>query len=289
MNKLLFFCLLSLPVLSLGSCKQNSSAAEESLKVISYNIRYGKANDGENSWDNRKAATIEMLKDKQPDVFGVQEAYYFQIDYITENCPQYKSFGIGRECNPHDSNVSLEKRGEHMSIFYNTRKVEFIDGGTYWLSETPDVCSKGWDAQCKRTATWTLLKLKDSGKKFFYVNTHLDHVGKIAQKNGLALIVDKIASMNPEGLPMILTGDFNVFPDDEVLTDLNKIMLNARDNAVDSDNTASFNGWGTSEKIIDYIYYSGFKSCQNFKVISRQYAGVPFISDHYPIIANLIF
>lgn len=251
------------------------------IKVMSYNIRLGVADDGTNSWKFRYPATYEMLKDQAPDIFGVQEAYDFQLQFITDNLPQYKCLGVGREDGKHE--------GEHMSVFYNKKRISVLKWGTYWLSETPDVPSIGWDAKHKRTATWVLAKDKNSGKKFYFVNTHLDHKGVEARKEGLAMIVRKIAEMNPEGYPMVLTGDFNVRPDNPGLVDLDKVMTSARVGAEDSDDTPSFNGWGKSTSVIDYIYYSGFSKCTDFKVVTKPYANFTYVSDHYPIRAILVF
>ncbi|MCQ2184429.1 MAG: endonuclease/exonuclease/phosphatase family protein [Bacteroidales bacterium] len=260
----------------------NDTRKGDTLTVISYNIRNSKAQDGENAWDERKEATAEMLGKVNPDIFGVQEAYPNQISFITESCPRYISFGVGRE-------DGLEK-GEHMSIFYNSEALEMLDGGTYWLSETPDEPSKGWDAACRRTATWALMKDRDSQRKFYFVNTHLDHKGVEARRNGLALIVERIAAMNSEGYPMVLTGDFNVTPSDQALTDLNVMMKSARETASVTDDRPSFNGFDLYEpSIIDYIYYSGFADCTEFKVLTDQYAGKTFISDHYPVVSTLVY
>ena len=133
------------------------------------------------------------------------------------------------------------------------------------------------------------MKDKRTGRKFYYVNTHLDHVGKEAQKNGLKLIVERIKAMNKEGYPMILTGDFNVTPDNPVLEDLDKMMISARKSAVKTDNGDTFNGWGKSKGVIDYIYYSGFSTCTTFEVIRKPYMERTYISDHYPVKATLIF
>ncbi len=255
----------------------------EGLKVMSYNIRNGKADDGTNDWKYRWPATIEMLNDVKPDVFGVQEAYDFQVNLITEYARDYKSAGVGRE--------DGKSEGEHMSIFWNKKTVKMIKWGTFWLSETPETPSKGWDAACYRTATWALMKDKKTGKKFYYVNTHLDHRGAEAQKNGLQLIVDRIASINPEGYPMVLTGDFNVHPDNPCLVDLDKIMTSTRKIAKKTDNKGTFNGWRTDRKgsVIDYIYVSGFSSVPVYETITKTYAEKPFISDHYPIMSILEF
>lgn len=268
------------------------------LTVISYNIRMGSGKDGTNSWEYRYPASAMMIMDQKPDIFGLQEAFDYQQKYLKEYCPGYKCIGVGRENGKH--------RGEHMSIFYNKKRIKLIDWGTFWLSETPSKPSMGWDAACHRTATWVLMKDKTTGKKFFYVNTHLDHRSAPAQKNGLALIVNRIGQMNPDHLPMILTGDFNIRPDSENLVELDKMMHSARIFAESTTTDGSFNGWGEfgassgapawhgdvpvkEAPIIDYIYYSGFSNCLTFKVLNHPYVGVPYISDHYPIAATLKF
>ncbi len=149
--------------------------------------------------------------------------------------------------------------------------------------------SFGWDAACRRTATWCLLESKDGKRHFYYVNTHLDHVGADARRNGLALIVERIAKMNREGWPMVLTGDFNVQPDDPCLQSLEGKMLSARVTAKTTDDKGSYNAWGKESKPIDYIYYSGFAKALSFETLDRQYAGKPFISDHYLVVAVLKF
>ena len=263
-----------------GIAKKNE---QKELKVMSYNIRMGIAKDGTNSWEFRCPATIEMLNAQKPDVFGVQEAFEFQIRFIEEYCRDYKSVGVGRD--------DGKKKGEYMSIFWNKKTVSLLKWGTFWLSETPDKPSKGWDAHCRRTATWALMKDKKTGKKFYFVNTHLDHKGKEAQKNGLKLIVDRIESINPQGYPMILTGDFNIKPDNAALTELDSRMQSTRKIAADTDNHNTFNGWSVkpTDNVIDYIYISGFSSCPQYKTVTEKFAERPFVSDHYPIFARVIF
>ena len=119
------------------------------------------------------------------------------------------------------------------------------------------------------------------------MNTHLDHVGTQARQKGLDLIVSKIAAMNPDNLPMVLTGDFNVQPDNPALTRLNTIMSDARRTAAKTDYRATYNGWGRFASVIDYIYYRGFSSCPEYETIVKQYANVQYISDHYPIVADV--
>lgn len=275
------FTLFCISLLFVSQAFAGDKNHDGSLVVISYNIRNGEAKDGTNSWAFRYPASAMMIMDQKPDIFGVQEAYDYQVGYLEEYCKGYKCVGVGRDNGKH--------QGEHMSVFYNTKNIKLLKWGTYWLSETPDKPSKGWDAACMRTATWTLLKDKRNGQKFYYVNTHLDHVGRVAQEKGLELIVNRIKEMNKEGYPMVLTGDFNVEPSDPVLTDLNKMMTSARNAAVKSDKGNTYNEWGKASLVIDHIYFSGFSSCPVFEVIRKPYMDRKFISDHFPVKAYLVY
>lgn len=282
MRKLTLIIAAVLMVLPFKSSAQKQTR-DYDLKVMSYNIRMGVAKDGTNSWEYRYPATAMMLKDQMPDVFGVQEAFNFQIKFIEENFTDYDSFGVGRD--------NGKSEGEFMSIFWNKKTVKMIKGGTFWLSETPEKPSMGWDAACKRTATWALMKDKNTGKLFYFVNTHLDHKGAEARRKGLELIVSRIDEINPKGYPMILTGDFNIKPDNEALVGLEQRMQSARKIAPKTDNNATFNNWGKakSDMVIDYIYVSGFSSCPEYHTITEKYGTWKYVSDHYPIYAKLIF
>lgn len=253
----------------------------QDIKVMSYNIRQADAKDGTNSWIYRYAATGEMIKDQKPDVLGLQEATYEQIYFVEENFSEFKRIGGGRE--------DGKKKGEHTAIFWNKKTVSQLDGGMFWLSETPETVSMGWDAECLRTATWALFRHKGTGNRFYCVNTHLDHVGKEARKNGLKLILDKIAEINKDGLPVILMGDFNMKPADYGLREVETAMVNARKNASKTDNTGTFNNWGKNSDILDYIYYTGFSSCPEYQTVTKKYAERKFVSDHYPIVTLLSF
>jgi endonuclease/exonuclease/phosphatase family metal-dependent hydrolase len=282
MRKLTLIIAAVLMVLPFKSSAQKQTR-DYDLKVMSYNIRLGTAKDGTNSWEYRYPATALMLKDQMPDVFGVQEAFNFQIKFIEENFTDYDSFGVGRD--------NGKSEGEFMSIFWNKKTVKMIKGGTFWLSETPEKPSMGWDAACKRTATWALMKDKNTGKLFYFVNTHLDHRGAEARRKGLELIVSRIDEINPKGYPMILTGDFNIKPDNEALVGLEQRMQSARKIAPKTDNNATFNNWGKakSDMVIDYIYVSGFSACPEYHTITEKYGTWKYVSDHYPIYAKLIF
>lgn len=277
------FLVLMTALLALPFNAAAKSGKPADINVISYNIRVGKANDGTNSWQYRYPASAMMIMDQKPDIFGLQEALDFQFKYLEEYCPGYKGIGVGRE--------DGRKEGEIMAIFYNKKTIKLIKWGTFWLSETPEKPSKGWDAACFRSATWALMKDKASGRKFYYVNTHLDHVGWEARKNGLKLIVDRIAEINPENYPMILTGDFNMRIERSEFDDLKKVMRNAREVAFKTDHHGTFNDWGKAadDEIIDYIWFKGFSSCTEYETITKPYMNRAYVSDHYPIKATLIF
>ena len=274
------FILTAAMIMSLPLLMAKGDEGNDGLKVMSYNIRLGSAQDGTNSWALRYAATGKLLEDQKPDVFGVQEALEYQVRYIEEMCG-YESVGVGRE--------DGKKKGEYMSIFWNKKKVSMVKWGTFWLSETPEKPSKGWDAECFRTATWALMKDKATGNKFYFVNTHLDHVGTEARKNGLKLIVEKIAQINDDGYPVVLVGDFNMEPGNKTMAEIDAAMQSARNIAGNTDSHDTFNGWGKGGGIIDYIYVSGFSSCVEYQTVTKRYEDRKFVSDHYPIFARLIF
>lgn len=252
------------------------------IKMISYNIRL-LANDGENSWENRKHATKNMLDTHKPDIFGLQEAMVAQLEYIDNVCPQYKRVGVGRD----DGKMA----GEIMAIYYNTERFDLIASGTFWLSETPHEVTKGWDAACFRTVTWVRLRDKETNKKFFYFNTHLDHIGRVAQTESIKLIIKKIREIAGERATVILGGDFNVLPENEIFGPLNEFMYAARTTAPITEGKGTFNNFGKLKEsiVIDHVFYRGRRvECQEYHVLDGDY-GAPFISDHYPLEVTLSF
>ncbi len=257
--------------------------ASAQISVMSYNIRYGTAGDGTNSWRYRAGAVLEMIEDQAPDVIGMQEALLDQLQLLGEFGKGYAWVGVGRD--------DGRKAGEIMAIFYNKKRIAVQKWGTFWLSETPDKPSLGWDAACRRTATWAILKDKKSGRKFLMVNTHLDHIGQQAREKGAALILEKIAALNKQGIPVVLTGDMNSVSADPALQGFEATLLNTRAHAVSADQGGTFHDWGKirNPDPIDHIYYRGFSTCTRLEVVRKTYDGRAFVSDHYPIKATLVF
>lgn len=177
---------------------QGQAKTENEIKLISYNIRTAWGRDGNNSWDYRKTATSGLFQKESPDVIGLQEAMKCQLDYIDYICPEYAHVGEDR-----DGGI---EGGETMAIYYRKEKFDLVDHGTFWLSESPDIISRGWDAACNRTVTWVKLKLKGNNKSFYYFNTHLDHQGKIARSKSIELITEKIQQIAGKKPVVILGG-----------------------------------------------------------------------------------
>jgi len=279
MKRFLFFAMAFF--MALPGYAQEQTAAPD-LKVMTYNIRMATMKDGPNAWIYRKEASIEMINDQKPDVFAMQEVLFRQKKYFDVMCYEnYQGVGVGRE--------NGKKKGEHTTIHWNKKTLNMLDWGTLWLSETPEKPSVGWDAWHPRTFTWALLEKKDSGKKFYFVNVHLDHAGGQAQKNGLALAKAKIDEMNKDGYPVIIAGDFNITPSNGIITDFNTKMKNATQHAESVDTHESYNDWGARLLTLDYIYYDGFSKCHSYDVVTEEYAGKTLISDHYPVTAEFTF
>ena len=275
MKKTLLIALTMFIALGITSC----SKGKNEIKVMSFNILVSH-NDESNNWGERKVASLNLLNEEKPTIFGLQEALQHQVNFLAENLPQYGWVGVGRE--------DGASNGEFMAIFYLKDEVELLDSGTFWLSETPDTPSMGWDAACKRTCTWTKLKMKKTGTEFAYLNTHLDHVGKEAQRNGLALMVERCAQIVPKGMTAFVTADFNARTDDAIFEPLKADMLDARETAPETDRRGTFNGFDNlQDVVIDHIFYRGAEA-HTFRVLDKYY-GAPYISDHYPVVMTATF
>ena len=275
--KLRLIFLLSLAVLLLcGGCGNKEKDVE--IKYISYNIRYANANDGDNAWDIRKPATKEMIEREQPDVFGLQEALIGQLEYIDKNFPNYSRVGVGRD--------DGKEEGEFMAVYYRNDKFELLENGNFWLSETPDSCSMGWDAACRRIVTWAKLKVADVDKEFYVFNTHLDHVGKVAREQSILLITNKIAEIvKDDKVPVFLSGDFNSDVNSSIFDPLKAEMKDSRAILPESEWTTTYNNFGNgNDAMIDYIFYKNAEVL-DFKTLNGDY-GKPYISDHYPVMAT---
>lgn len=192
----------------------------QTIKLMTYNIRLDIESDGENNWAHRKEFFTSQIKFYEPDVFGIQEAKPNQVIDISSLLSQYDYVGIGRE--------GIEK-GESSNIFYKRERFAIKETNTFWLSETPNEISKGWDAAFNRVCTYALFKDKKTKSLFWVFNTHLDHIGEEARTKGIQLILSKIESLNSKNYPVVFMGDFNSEPSTERIIELKKVMDDSHD------------------------------------------------------------
>lgn len=284
MKKALFFSMFAFAVMC-ASCGNGSNAVSntsqaDTLGIMSFNIRNSgaKFEDGKNCWDNRREAVAGMIAGTAPVMIGLQEMLPDQVDFLDARLDGYMRIGVGR-----DDGI---RGGEMMAVYYDTAKVDLIDGGTFWLSQTPDTVSRGWDAACNRTVTWGRFVNKDSGNEFFFFNTHLDHMGQTARQEGVKLVKDRIRQIAGD-MPAVLCGDMNSDSDDPIFTPLQGYMQLARTACADTDTMRTYNGYGkVGGSRIDHVFFKGVEPLR-FSVMDEDY-GVPYISDHYPVCFDFV-
>ena len=191
----------------------------DSFRVGTFNIRLD-ADKSPRDWKSRQKDVIKHIKDKNLDVFGLQEVLPHQASTIDAAFPDYMKFGDHREAD--------RKSGEASSIYFATNRFELIRGGTFWLSETPDVPgSMSWKTAHKRVCSWAYLKDRKTKKEFCFANAHTDHRSALARKEGMLLIIRRMSEFAPTGTPIIFTGDHNCREWAEPAKAVTKILNNA--------------------------------------------------------------
>ncbi len=260
-------------------------AQDANIVVMTLNIRYDNPADGVNSWDNRKDLVVKTISGQAPDIIGMQEALERQVNYLHDHLQGYGFVGVGRD--------DGKSGGEYSPVFFNSSKFTVQDWGTLWLSPTPnDTGSVGWDAALPRICTWVRFGRPDLPEAFYFMNTHFDHMGQIARKESARLIIDFIKD-NTDGLPVILTGDFNCAPGSEPYSVLTQAETGLKDACMQVPDTSlcgdgTFNGFGSAgdTERIDLILLSGQWTAHRYDLLKIK-AGDMFISDHYPVVAEI--
>ena len=251
------------------------------VMVMSFNVRYGSAGEdtGDKNWSNRRTGCYAMVNTLRPTLMGVQECQAGQRSDLMANLKGYESVGV-----PRDGSAN----GEQMAIFYLKDSVSIQSWGTFWLSETPDVVSKYPGAGHYRCATWAKVRHKKYGNEFYHINTHLDL--NTVKAFEMSVIMDFIKK-NCGSLPVVMTADWNESDDSAVFDEMYQTFSNARWTATTGDaygTMNSFNNMNSSTKI-DHVFYRGFPSCTKFVTVRQKWEGYQFISDHFPVYANLKF
>ncbi|WP_316803935.1 endonuclease/exonuclease/phosphatase family protein [Pedobacter nototheniae] len=257
--------------------------SENSLNVITYNIRLNVASDGINAWPNRKDNVKALVKFHDADILCVQEALPEQFDALLENS-NFDVVGVGRD--------DGKRKGEFSAVYFDKTRFIKKDGGTFWLSETPDVPSKGWDAALNRVCSWVKLYDKLNKKEFIVFNTHYDHIGVQARIESAKLIKRKIQEIAPK-LPVILTGDLNVTPETEAISTIKSFLSDTKDITVEPPYgpTGTFNNFNFNSELkdkIDYVFVNKGFSVQKFAVLTDS-KDQRYYSDHLPVLVKLFF
>ena len=235
---------------------------------------------GHRNYVHRIPLVCQIIREVKPSSFGVQEAHIEWMTALRENLPEYDFVGVGRD--------DGKEEGEFSAVFYLKDEFTASDSGNFWISETPEKPSKGWDSACTRIATFVKLTDKTDGSSYVHFNTHLDHVGRIAQINGAKMIQEKAASFG--GVPVVCTGDFNVYQDSDCYnTMVSGNMKDARKLAPDSDECFTYHGFRPEEiqARIDFIFVDeATVRPLRFKVINKLVDG-DFYSDHNAAYADI--
>jgi endonuclease/exonuclease/phosphatase family metal-dependent hydrolase len=241
----------------------------QTLRVMTFNVRYPSPGDGPNLWTLRRDLLVSVIRDKNPDVMGTQELFKEQGDYLAEKLPAYEWFGISRRGNRED---------EHMGVFYKKDTLRLVESGNFWLSEAPETPgSMSWNVSLPRMVTWGLFEMKAGGRRFYYFNTHFPHRREDAEArlNCAKVIMDRVGRL-PKNVPVVLTGDFNSAPDARLTA--------ARRTGPDGTNSG-FSG-RTEGPRIDWIFYRGaLKAVESETIVRSQDGRYP--SDHFPVFVVL--
>lgn len=261
-------------------------SAKAQYIVGSYNLRLDIESDKDNSWTNRAHAVNDLIRFHDFDILGTQEGFHHQLKNITSTLPFYAIYGKGRD--------DGFNKGEHSAILYKKDKFELLDKGDFWLSQTPEKPSKGWDATCcNRICSWIYLRDKKTKKQFYVFNAHYDHEGVIARKNSSLLILEKIKTI-AKNKPVILMGDLNgnhtsdpylIIEKSNVLRDAYKLV------PYPYAPSSSYNNFGRNItkdiSIIDHIFVSQHFEVKKWGMLTDTYQG-KYPSDHFPILTELL-
>jgi endonuclease/exonuclease/phosphatase family metal-dependent hydrolase len=261
----------------------NSFAQTENIKVMTYNIRCGFCEDSSdvNNWSNRKYLVAYLIKSHHPDLIGLQEAEMFQVNELIEMLDEYDWYGVSRE--------DGKERGESTAILYKKKRFEPLSKQTLWLSETPELVSKGWDAALNRTVTIIKFKEKLSCNEVYYANTHFDHIGEQARTESSRLIINELGKYTGD-YPVIFSGDLNYTSSSEGYKILYSKLFDTKSvSEKESGGNITYTGFGKDiqpDNKIDFIFVNDKVKVLNHIVDTTLFNGL-YPSDHYPVISEI--
>lgn len=261
------------------------TSKSSTLCVMSYNLRTANGDKKTvNAWEKRRPLVHELINVLSPDLIGTQEGIISQLNDIAADLPGYAWIGTGRDGG---------KKGEFMAIFYKKARLEPLETNHFWLSDTPEVvASSTWGNNCKRMVTWVKFRDRQTGKEFYHFNTHFDHQVQAAREKSSELIRSRVQALNTQ-LPVLLTGDFNAYPDNKAHDILVKdgfftdTWFVAKKH--EGEGFGTFNGFheiSTGNTRIDWILFHGKVSVADERIMTFSRDG-HFPSDHFPLIARI--
>ncbi|PIK14642.1 endonuclease/exonuclease/phosphatase family protein [Halobacteriovorax sp. JY17] len=252
------------------------------LKVASANIRFDNPGDSPNDWSGRRELLSRLINDFTPDILGTQEGREPQLKNLESLLPNHKLIDLNRDW--------IEER-MYPCIFVNSEKVDVIDSGDIWLSQTPfEAGSKSFESAFPRLCTWIQARVIETGKDFFYVNTHLDHVLGKTRKEQIQVLITEIKKLNSLSLPIILTGDFNESPKESVREVISKEWSNLFDpweflGKAEETSFHKFDGTHDNGCRIDWILADKIFQARSIE-IRKDHEGEIYPSDHFPVFAE---
>lgn len=265
--------LLALGLSASGSAQEQQVTRtlknEPNLTVGTFNIRCKTPKDDAkgDGWDTRKKWVADLIEFEYPDIFGTQEVRYEQKLDLIEMLPEYDCVGVGRD--------DGENGGEHELIFFKRNRFKVLRHGDFWLSETPEVPSKGWDAALPRICTWAYLKDRKTHKKIWFFNLHNDHIGVLARQEAAKLVVARIKEMTKKGEQVFLTGDFNVDQNNEIYKTYTALLedsfMTAEKRYTPNGTANSFRPDTFTKSRIDHIFVSPGTDVVRFGLLTETY------------------
>ncbi len=253
--------------------------AENTVRVMSFNVLC--AGEGEHAMQNRLGIVTQTIAEYYPDSIGLQEATPAWMLCLSNQLPEYDYVGVGR----FDGHIL----GEFSAIFYLKEKYKVVNSGTFWISETPDVPSKGWDASINRVCTWAVLENKATGEQYAHINTHLDYRGVLPRQKGIEMILEKAAELN--NIPVVATGDFNLDEGSDYYKQLTAgVLLDTKFLAPDTMQNATYHHYTLPtdpKNVIDFVLANDKVTPLVYRVVT---AGIDdkFVSDHYPVYSDML-
>jgi len=274
-------CLSLLLSLTIAQAPAPQPVTGAPLTVMSFNLRYGTANDGDNHWLKRRDQLFALLREQQADVIGLQEALHGQIDEILSAVPGYGYVGVGRS--------DGRQAGEYAAVLYRTARLQVRRSDTFWFSDTPGVVkSTSWGNQIERICTWAYFEDRE-GPAFYLYNVHLDHQSQPSRERSVALLLARIAARDPRA-PVMVTGDFNAGESNPAAVAMRTSLRDSfRVLQPDATEVGTFNGFKpgqTAGDKIDFVFVEPGTEVLEAAIVRTSRDG-RYPSDHFPVTARI--